>query len=118
MSNNETNKPNDKTDLLKETEAQLNSLYKQVNRLLLWKSSLKVKINDKCPHKEIIGRVGYVSDLFPDGFTVWCKKDETNEEDFFRLPAEYLDIVEWDEAHFKEVLANFEKANKGISTNK
>jgi len=97
-------KTDTKDSLLKKTETQLHDIYTQINRLLLWKSSLKVKINDKCPRKEIVGRIGYVSDLFPDGFTVWCKKDEHTEEDFFRLPAEFLDIVEWDQKHFDEVL--------------
>lgn len=86
---------------------QYQGMYDNVNRLLLWKSSLKVRVNEACPFPEIVGKEGYVGDLFPDGYTV-VHYQEDGELDFWRLQAEYLDVVEWDNKKFTE---NMEKLN-------
>jgi hypothetical protein len=85
-----------------ELETQLNSMYNEVNKLLLWKTSLKVKINEKIPDLSLAGICGYISDLNSDGFLVW-DKDNNN---FYRIPADYLDVVEWDMVQFNNVLKN------------
>lgn len=92
--------------------------YSQINKLLLWKSALKVKVNEACPFLNIIGKEGYVSDLFPNGFTIWHIKED-GEYEFWRLEAEWLDIVRWDQEFFEKTMAKHGYQQvKGIWTHK
>lgn len=104
-------------DYLKEKNQQLQTelnsiteqdktMYRQINSLLLWKSSLKVQVNISCPNKDLVGKEGYLCDLFLDGWTVIVygnPEDLTDfsKNEFYRLDAEYLDIVEWDTQKFE-----------------
>lgn len=91
----------EQVDYLETVVEQGSQVYSQVNKLLLWKSALKVKVNEQCPFKEIVGKEGYIGDLFPNGFTVWHPKPN-GESDFWRLHADWLDVVEWDKTRFEQ----------------
>lgn len=87
--------------------SQQDDVYSQVNRLLLWKCALKVRVNEVCPFKDIIGKEGYLGDLFPNGWTVVHKKEDGN-SDFWRLDSDWLDVVLWDEDKFQKWVAQLE----------
>jgi hypothetical protein len=113
-----------KSDLIKEVNSltaqneqlqdQLNNIlqqdktiYKQVNSLLLWKGALKVRINAACPDPALVGVEGYLCDLFLDGWTVVVYGDKDNSgnwtnNEFYRLDANYLDVISWDTEKFME----------------
>lgn len=88
---------------LNQIHEQRIDIYSQVNKLLLWKGSLKVKINEACSNLNLIGKDGYLADMFPDGCTIFCQEDDN----FYRIPADWLDIIEWDEEKFQSVLKNY-----------
>lgn len=102
------------------------SIYRQINSLLLWKGSLKVRINEACPHKELVGTEGYLCDLFLDGWTVVVYGNPNDLTDFknnefYRMDAEYLDVVEWDLKKFQEsmkVMGYVQHLGKWIHTDK
>ena len=90
--------------------------YGQVNKLLMWKSALKVKVNEACPFADIVGKEGFIGDLFPDGFTVWHIKED-GESTFWRLEADWLDVVEWDMVQFEKNMTGMKcTQTKGIWT--
>jgi hypothetical protein len=95
------------TEQLDKIQTQDKTIYRQVNSLLLWKGALKVKINESCPNKDLVGKEGYLCDLFVDGWTVVVYGDPNNpanwtSNDFYRLDANYLDVVSWDTQKFVE----------------
>ena len=86
-------------------EKQDKTIYRQINSLLLWKSSLKVRVNIACPNKDLVGKEGYLCDLFLDGWTVivpGADPKDLTQNNFYRLDSDYLDIVEWDLKNFEE----------------
>jgi hypothetical protein len=114
MKNNQ-NELTETQELLLKMETQSEQLYSQINKLLLWKSALKVKVNESCENKTLVGKEGYICDLFPNGFTVWCPQ----EDNFYRFDADYLDIIGWDDEKFKNNMEKLEYVQiQGVWTHK